>query len=453
MQRNVAVVGSGIVGLVAAHGLVAQGHRVTLYSDRTAEDWLHRSAPTGGAGRFHDALELERSLGLAHWDAPPDLHRVEGVHVTLSLSATNRILTNVARIAHEGQAVDMRMQCHRWMGDLEARGGTVVVEPVTPERLDAIASGVDLCLVAVGRGPLCDVFPRDAARSLRSDPPRMLAMAIVRGPGEVPGVPFRPVKFNISPEDGEAFWIPYLHKDGDLTWVLLFEGIPGRGFDVFGDCKTGEALVAKMIAVIRERMPWDAAWLGDAKLADDRGWLLGKVLPSIRGPVARLPSGAVAMALGDTAMSVDPCAGQGANNGMRMVAHLLRAIAARGDEPLDADWIEATFASFYADSGGPTYLFSDILTRPVTPAAQDLFTAAYGSTGDGDGPAQRIANAIAHNFVDPRTLTDAFVDRERARAEIARLCGGSARWHLLQRTLAIGAQQVRQRLGLAARHP
>lgn len=68
MKRRIAVVGSGIVGLVAAHGLLAQGHEVTLYSDRSAEDWLHRSSPTGGAGRFHDALELERSLGLAHWD-------------------------------------------------------------------------------------------------------------------------------------------------------------------------------------------------------------------------------------------------------------------------------------------------------------------------------------------------------------------------------------------------
>jgi 2-polyprenyl-6-methoxyphenol hydroxylase-like FAD-dependent oxidoreductase len=451
MARRIAVIGSGIVGLVAAHGLRKQGHAVTLYSDRSPEDWLHRSSPTGGAGRFHGALELERSLGLAHWDDRTP--GVRGVHVTLSASRTNRILTVIARIAHDGQAIDMRMQCHRWMGDLEDRGGQVVVAPVDPERLDAIAADVDLCLVAVGRGPLCELFPRDAARSLRSAPPRELAMAVVRGPGEVPGVPFRPVKFNISPDDGEAFWTPYLHKDGDLTWALLVEAIPGTGWDRFRDATTGAEVVDRMKALIRDRMPWDHPWVESAVLADDRGWLVGRVLPSIRGPVARLPSGAVAMALGDTAMSLDPCAGQGANNGMRMVAHLLGAVAARGDQPFDAGWMEATFADFYADSGAATYLFSDVMTRPPAPAAQDLFTAAYGSTGTGDAVEQRVADAIANNFIDPRAITDCFLDREKARALIADLTGRSARRHLLQRTLAIGVQQVRQRLGLAPNHP
>lgn len=149
--------------------------------------------------------------------------------MTLSASRSNRILTLVARIAHDGQAIDMRMQCHRWMGDLEARGGRVV-GALDPAGLAAIAAAVDLCLVAVGRGPLCDLFPRDVARSLRSEPPRELAMAVVRGPGEVPEVPFRPVKFNISPVDGEVFRTPYLHKDGGLTWALLVEAVPGRGF-------------------------------------------------------------------------------------------------------------------------------------------------------------------------------------------------------------------------------
>jgi hypothetical protein len=451
MPRRIAVVGSGIVGLVAAHGLRQQGHEVTLYSERSPEDWLHRSAPTGGAGRFHEALELERSLGLAHWDK--QVLGVRGVHVTLSTSHRNRILTVVARIENEGQAIDMRLQCHRWMQDLEARGGRVVLEQVNVARLDEIAQASDLCLVAVGRGPLCDVFPRDEQRSLRQQPPRELAMAVVRGPGEIPGVPFRPVKFNISPEDGEAFWMPYLHKDGDLTWALLVEAIPGKGFDRFGDCKSGEGVVERMKELIRDRMPWDWPWLEGATLADERGWLVGRVLPSIRGPLGRLPSGAVAMALGDTAMSMDPCAGQGANNGMRMVAHLLEAVAARGQAPFDDTWIESTFADFYADSGGATYLFSDVMTRPVAPAAQDLFTAAYGSTGTGDSVEQHIADAIAHNFIDPRTITACFLDQDKARVLISRLSGGSARWHLLKRGLAIGAQQLRQRLGLAPHHP
>jgi hypothetical protein len=33
------------------------------------------------------------------------------------------------------------------------------------------------------------------------------------------------------------------------------------------------------------------------------------------------------------------------------------------------------------------------------------------------------------------------------------MSGGSARWHLLKKTLDIGKQQLRQALGLAPQHP
>jgi len=64
--RRIAIVGSGQAGLIAAHGFVQAGHEVTLYSDRTAEQWLHGSRPTGTAVRWELALAYERELGLAH---------------------------------------------------------------------------------------------------------------------------------------------------------------------------------------------------------------------------------------------------------------------------------------------------------------------------------------------------------------------------------------------------
>src|SRR4051812_24830739 len=68
MGRRIAIVGSGQAGLVVAHGLVQAGHEVTLYSDRSAEQWLSGSRPTGTAARFELALAYERELGLAHWE-------------------------------------------------------------------------------------------------------------------------------------------------------------------------------------------------------------------------------------------------------------------------------------------------------------------------------------------------------------------------------------------------
>jgi hypothetical protein len=452
MSRKIAIVGSGIVGLQMAHGLRKAGHDVTLYSDRSAQTWLEQAAPTGGAGRFRDACELERELGLSHWEK--ETPWVGGVHLTMSLNAQNRVLTAVATVEGPAAAVDMRMQIHRWMNDLEAAGGRVVIGELGVGELDALAADYHLTFVAVGRGPLCKLFTRDDARSVREAPPRHLAMAIVKGPPmKLAGVPFIPVKFNISPEEGEAFWIPYLHKDHGHTWTLLVESKPGTALDRFRDCKDGHDMVARMVKLIEERFPWDYEGVKTSTLADERGWLCGEVLPSIRGPVATLPSGRSVMALGDTAVSVDPCAGQGANNGARMVRSYLASIATRADAPFDAQWMRESFERFFADEGERTYTFSDVLTQPMAKAGQNLLIAQYGSTGRGDSVEQRIANAIAHNFVDPRTLTHCFTDLDASNAFIAKMSGGSARWHLLKKTLAIGKQQLRQKLGLAPQHP
>ena len=67
-MRNIAIIGSGQAGLLAAHGLIDAGYKVTLFSDRTAEQWLNESRPTGTAARFHNSLEFERELGLDHWE-------------------------------------------------------------------------------------------------------------------------------------------------------------------------------------------------------------------------------------------------------------------------------------------------------------------------------------------------------------------------------------------------
>jgi len=448
------IVGSGIVGLWMAHGLRQRGHEVTLYSARTGEQWLHDSAPTGGAGRFRDAIALERSIGLGQWEhAAP---WAEGVHLTLSTSAKNRILTLVGKVNGPAMAVDMRLQIHRWMEQLVELGGQVVVEAVDVARLDAISREHDLTFVAVGRGPLCDVFPRDAVRSLRSSAPRQLAMVIVDGGAlTFPGVPFRPVRFHVTPDDGETFWTPYLHKSGKPMWSLLVEAKAGGAFDRFAGATDGHEVLARMKTLIAERLPWDAEWVKDMVLADEHGWLVGEIVPSIRGPAASLPSGRAVMALGDTAMSMDPCAGQGANNGARMVRSYLAAIDAAVAEgrALDAAFMSAAFEAFYADSGERTFVFSDLLTQPMAKGGQALLLAQYGSTGSGTSAEQRIADAIGENFVVPGALNDCFVDEKAAHAFIAKMVGGSARWHLFKKTLAVGLQQLRQAVGLQARHP
>ena len=239
-MRNIAIIGSGQAGLLAAHGLLRAGYQVTLYSDRTASQWLNESRPTGTAARFHISLEYERELGLNHWEK--EAPKGEGVHLTFSPAKGNRLLTLAGRLKDYFLAIDLRLQSHRWMNDFAAKGGKIEIENVTVPRLDEIAAAHDLTIVAAGRADLCNLFERDAARSVYDKPQRNLTMIITTG-GKMgfAGVPFLPVKFNFFAPFGEAFYVPYFHKDHGPTWNMLMEAKPGGPLDRFGDCKSGEA--------------------------------------------------------------------------------------------------------------------------------------------------------------------------------------------------------------------
>lgn len=451
-MRSIGIIGSGISGLVAAHGLLRAGNAVTLYSDRTARAWLEESRPTGTAARFELALSYERELGLNFWDdaAPAG----EGVFLTFCPAAHNRLLNLAGRFRRPFQAVDVRLQSARWMDELERRGGTVAIEKVTPQRLDGIAAAHDLTIVAAGRADLCGLFARDAERSVpaaRSDyvaPQRKLAMVIVTGCPDGFGIPFRPVRFDFLGTDGEVFFVPYLHKDAGPSWNILVEAKPRSRMDRFDGVRDGDQLVGIVKSIVADLFPWDASFMSNARLADPNGWLAGSVVPTVRRGSATLPSGRVVAALGDTAISYDPIAAQGANSGVKQARHLVNAIAARGDAPFDAAWIDRTFEEYFDQYARHAYTFSNTLLEEITAPAKELLIAQAGSDGRADNatPQQRIADAFVENFNDPRLMTPAFSDMSAARATIARYSGGGWRWRGIHGRATIAAGQLRQRL-------
>ena len=129
-----------------------------------------------------------------------------------------------------------------------------------------------------------------------------------------------------------------------------------------------------------------------------------------------LPSGRAVMSLGDTAHSLDPIGGQGANNGNKMARNLVECVAERGEGPFDDGWMVATSDRFWARHG-KIHAFNNALLEPMTTPGKMLLMAQYGSTarpGD-DSPQQRLADAVVANFNDPALVTDAFFDGKRAR--------------------------------------
>jgi 2-polyprenyl-6-methoxyphenol hydroxylase-like FAD-dependent oxidoreductase len=442
-MRDIAIVGSGIAGLVAAHALRRAGQDVTIYTDRSAEQWLHESRPTGTAARFDDALSFERQLGLNHWDdvAP----RGEGVFLTFCPTLHKPLVTMLGRCARPFQAVDLRLQCARWLSDF---GGRVVHESVTVERLDAIAGRHELTVVAAGRAELARLFARDEARSAYREPQRNLAMIIaVGGPDRFPGLPLLPVKFDFLGTDGEIFFIPYWHKDRGRSWNILVEAKPGSRMDRFANVRTGEEAVATVKQVIAELFPWDAPFVRDMELADPLGWLTGAVTPAVRNPVARLASGRIVTALGDAAISYDPIAAQGANNGIKQARQLVFDILDHGKRPFDAAWMQRSFETFWREHASYAAEFSSLLLEPLTAPAKELLIAQYGSDGriDNAGGAQRIANAFFENFNDPASLTPALTDMRLARETIARMSRQPWLWNAIRGRAAIARDQMRAR--------
>ena len=276
-------------------------------------------------------------------------------------------------------------------------------------------------------------------------------MVIATGRMSVDGCPFLPVKFELLGTDGEMFFVPYFHRDVGPSWNIVIEAQPGSRIDRFGDAKSGEEVLAIAKDVVRHLFPWSDSWMQTMKLADPMGWLTGRITPTVRKPVAQLPSGRVVASLGDTAISYDPIAAQGANSGVKQARHMVESIVARtsaGVRSFDSAWITETFDTFWNEHARWACTFNNVFLERLTAPGQELLIAQYGSDGEATNESgrQRIADAFFANFCDPRDLTPAFADISEARAFISRTTGHSWLWSALRGRLAIARDQVRQRL-------
>ena len=449
-MTQIAIVGSGQAGLIAAHGLLRAGYDVTLYSDRSPEDWLERGRPTGTAVRFGHSLAYEREVGLddGHLQAPP----IEGLKVTVSSGAAKPFLTMNSRFQTAPLAIDLRWQSAAWLRKFTARGGKLVIERVSEARIDQIAAEHTLTIVATGKqgGQL---FERDEPRSPRAGPARRLAMVNCVGPSlRFADLPCMAAKFTVFEGLGECYWTPYFHMSERPVWNLVFEARPDTSYDRFQHAESGEEVLSIAKQVVREMTPWDAEWLGSARLADPNSWLVGAITPTVRRPVRRSANGRPIVPLGDAYLSFDPLGAQGANMGNRLAQSFVSAIVRRGDRPFDDEWIRDTYDAFYKRWGGPAMRWTDLLLSPMSAATRYFLLAQQGADGRTyhGTPKQRLADTFAQTFDDPLILVDTLRDFAQTRRFVAGVMGRRADLQAARGLLRVGARRLRNSLAPAA---
>ena len=404
------IVGGGQAGLQLALGLLQAGHDVTVVSNRTPDD-VRDGKVMSSQCMFDAALQHERDLGINFWEeqCPP----VEGISLAVPAppgveTPTGKVIDWASRLDAYAQSVDQRVKMPGWMEELEKRGGRLVIEDAGVDELERYTQENDLVVVAAGKGEIVRLFERDPDRSPYDQPMRALALTYVTG--MTPRPEYSAVCFNLIPTVGEYFVFPALTTTGACE-IMVFEGIPGGPMDCWADVTTPAEHLAKSKWILDTFLPWEGERSRDCELTDDNGILAGRFPPTVRKPVAELPSGRLVLGLADAIMLNDPITGQGSNNASKMAAAYLAAIAEHGDAPFDRAFMESAFERFWESYGQFATTWTNALLSPPPEHVLKLLQAGNESTA--------IAHRFVNGFDDPRDYFEWFMFPDKADAYLA----------------------------------
>ncbi|MGC9537485.1 styrene monooxygenase/indole monooxygenase family protein [Streptomyces sp. UG1] len=385
-MRSIAVIGAGQSGAQLALGLLDRGYDVTLVTDR-GPDEVRRGQVMSSQCMFDTALRTERALGLDYWQQ--ECPQISGIRVSLADDG----VAWQAPLDAPAQSVDQRVKCAAWLERYEKAGGKLVVRAATVADLEEYARSNDLVVVATGKGELGRIFPRDAERSPYDRPRRALALTYVTGARPRPGD--TAVDLRIAPGVGEYFTFPALTVSGPCE-IMVFEGVPGGPMDCWDDVRTPEQHLARSLDILRQHFPDEYERCREATLTDDGGVLRGRLTPTVRKPVAQLPSGRHVLGLADAVVLCDPITGQGSNNAAQAAEHYLDSIVRHGSGDFTPEWMRRTFDGYWRGWAQWSVAWTNSLLEGLRPHQRRLVTEAAEVPG--------VAGALANGFDDPRTL-------------------------------------------------
>ncbi|PWV54472.1 styrene monooxygenase/indole monooxygenase family protein [Chitinophaga sp. S165] len=400
-MNKIAIVGAGQAGLQLGFALLAEGYRVTIFTDKTSEEVLN--GPTlPVAIQYFPSLQYEQDLRLNFWYSH-DAAKLD-MCIFNMFNATGTPLFNIsARLNKAPQVVDLRLKYAIWMKEFEKRGGQLIIQPGTIELLEQCTSVYDAVFVTTGKGAMGQLFEKDVERSVLSRPQRHLTMFFVKNCHVVPGLDkdVRINNMNAIEDAGECIFYNFLHKDHGRVNVLLVEAIPGGVLDL----SSNKASVREQFEYIRDVLRDLCADVYDkiryAELLEGE-LLKGAVTPYVKKPVGKLPSGRVVMALGDALAVYDPLAAQGLNAASKAAHYVATRIIENDGRPFNEAWINDVFGEYWK-TARHSYQIANAMICGLLPHQQMAFYAASqipGIASDIMNNAGQLEK-IAHWFNDP----------------------------------------------------
>jgi hypothetical protein len=402
-MKTITIVGAGQAGLQLGIGLLQQGYRVNLISNRTGEQ-IAAGRVLSSQSMYDMALGFERELGLSYWDdcSPATV----GVHMRAG-NAEGLAVDWRARMHAPGQSIDQRIKMPRWMEEFQRQGGNLIIEEAGLAELERYAESSDLVIVASGKGEIGKLFERDAERSQFDRPLRTISLTYVHG--MLPRSDYSALNISINPGIGELVNFPCLTHSGPAD-IINLECIEGGPMDRWHEVSTPAEHLALAVELIREFFPWEAPRCENLRLTDDLGTLVGRLTPTVRKPIGVLPSGRTVLGMADVLVLNDPITGQGSNNASKCANVYMKAILAQGEQGFDDSWKQATFEKYW-DYAQWVARFTNTHLLPPPDSVLRVFAACA------ENP--QIASTVANAFDDPQALKPWYYDLQEAERFIA----------------------------------
>lgn len=405
-KSTIAIIGAGQAGLQLAYGLLKEGYQVNVFADKTPGQ-IRDGFILSSQGMFDIALSFERKLNLNFWDEIcPKNTAVTMTFINPNSNSIQKAMEWTGTTRKPYQSIDQRLKFSYWMQHLNNFNGKLIIQSIDLMALDKIANEHDLTVLAIGKGEIGSIFPRNDERSIFSTPQRKLACIYVKNmtPCALSGV-----HANIIPNVGEYFTMPGLTFNGACE-MMLFEGIPGGNFDCWDNFNTPNAQLMKALQLLENYVPWEFERCKNIELADLKAALIGGYTPVIKHPTYQLPCGKFVLGIGDAVVLNDPIAGQGANNAAKAADIYLREILKNENEIFDEQWMLQTFECYWQECAQWATAWTNLLLQPPAPHVIELLKKA--------SQLPELANTFADGFDNPAILFPWINDPEATAAVI-----------------------------------